>query len=203
VMLPWWLRNGDLTGRFVPTTLQVGASLYDGLNPRATGASDMWFVDESPWKASVEDEESAIIFEVGRDRHFRDKAVAWASANSGRAAQLAVAKVTRMWNVWPNEASLSRPAIRWAVVLTYLPVMLLGLVGAIRTFRLGWPYILCWLPAVYFTLLHAVFVGSLRYRQPAMLGVIVLAAGMLGVWFFGKKSGDDASEESLGEGNTE
>jgi hypothetical protein len=38
---------------------------------------------------------------------------------------------------------------------------------------------LCGLPAIYFTLLHMVFVSSIRYREPAMLGLIVLAAGVL------------------------
>jgi hypothetical protein len=43
----------------------------------------------------------------------------------------------------------------------------------------GWPYVLPWLPAVYFSLLNLFFLGSIRYREPAMLALIVLAAGTL------------------------
>jgi hypothetical protein len=95
---------------------------------------------------------------------------------------LAGIKVRRMWNIWPNEPSFSAWPIRLTVLLTYVPVLGLAVVGAVKTFRRGLPYLLCWFPAVYFTLLHMIFVGSIRYRQPAMLGLIVLAAGTLAVW---------------------
>jgi hypothetical protein len=92
-------------------------------------------------------------------------------------ARLAAVKLLRTWNVWPNEAGLSSWPVRLAVLLSYVPVLVLGVAGAAGTIRRGWPYVLCWLPAVYFTVLHVIFVGSIRYRQPAMLGLIVLAAG--------------------------
>ncbi len=177
-MTPWWIRNARVTGRFVPTTLQVGASLYDGLSPRATGASEMSFVPGMTEDFRRQQPGPAATFEYRLDRHFRDEAVAWARSHPGEAVELAGVKFRRIWNVWPNESEMSSWPVRAAVLLSYLPVLVLGLFGAIRTIRRGSPYILCWLPAVYFTALHVVFVGSIRYRQPAMLGLIVLAAGV-------------------------
>jgi hypothetical protein len=181
-MTPWWVRNARLTGRFVPTTLQVGASLYDGLNPQATGASNMDFVgrfagtepgaDDSP-------ESCPAAAEYRMDRRIGESAIRWARENPRRVLELAAVKFVRMWNVWPNESSLSRWPIRLAVLVTYLPVLALGIIGACRTFRGGFPFLLCWLPAIYFTLLHVIFVSSIRYRQPAMLVLMVLAAGVV------------------------
>jgi hypothetical protein len=82
-----------------------------------------------------------------------------------------------MWNIWPNEPQLTRWPIRLVVFFTYTPLLIFAIIGAWRTLDRGWPYILCWLPAVYFTLLHTVFVSSIRYREPAMLALLALAAG--------------------------
>jgi 4-amino-4-deoxy-L-arabinose transferase-like glycosyltransferase len=169
-MIPWWVRNYAVVGRFVPTTLQVGASLYDGLNPRATGASDMWWTvrDVPPLN---------VTGEYSRDRQLRDQAIRWAQQHPGKSLQLAGVKFLRLWNVWPNEASLAAWPVRLAVLAAYVPVMSLAACGAWLFIRRGWPYAVCLLPAVYFTALHVVFVSSIRYRQPAMLTLIVLAAG--------------------------
>ena len=180
-MLPWWLRNAEVTGRFVPTTLQVGASLFDGLNPAADGGSNMDFVPRFTAEERLAEggASQADTFEYRLDRRLAGAAVAWARANPGRAVELAGIKFLRTWNVWPNESSFRAWPLRLVVLATYTPLLALALVGIWRFTRRGWPYVLAWLPAVYFTLLHMVFVGSIRYREPAMLGLIVLAAGLL------------------------
>ena len=185
-MMPWWIRNARVTGRFVPTTLQVGASLYDGLNPRATGASNMDLVpgsvEELRRQAAGGQRPCDATLELETDRRFRAAAWSFVRDDPAGVARLAAVKLVRIWNVWPNEASFSRWPVRAAVLLSYAPVLVLGMISAAGTIRRGWPYVLCWLPAVYFTGLHMVFVGSIRYRQPAMLGLIVLAAGAVGSW---------------------
>ncbi|HUT88594.1 MAG TPA: glycosyltransferase family 39 protein [Thermoguttaceae bacterium] len=185
-MIPWWVRNARLTGRFVPTTLQVGASLYDGLNAHATGASNMTWSDQATARflaseraLSAGPEEAQGALEYRLDRHLRAESLAWARAHPGRVAQLMAIKFARLWNFWPNEAAFSAWPIRLAVFMTYVPVMVLAIVGAWATIHRGWPYVLCWLPALYFTALHMVFVSSIRYRQPVMLALMVLAAGAI------------------------
>lgn len=183
VMTPWWIRNATVSGRFVPTTLQVGVSMYDGLSPVANGASDMQFVEQFVDELRRTKPDCADdLFEYRLDRLAKSRAMDWAIDNPGRTMYLTVVKFLRMWNVWPNEPSLSAWPIRIGIALFYVPVMLLGIFGAMKTFRWGWPYVLCWIPAVYLTLLHVIFVSSIRYRQPAMFGLIVLAVGVLAIW---------------------
>lgn len=176
VLSPWWIRNAQVTGRFVPTTLQTGASLYDGLNPAATGASDMRFVpqfEEEERRNPSGDEP----LEFRLTRRLTNESVAWTRQHPWKAIHLGGIKFLRIWNIFPNEPSFSSLFTRLGIALSYVPVLVFGLIGAISNLRRGFSYMLCWLPALYFSLLHMVFIGSIRYRQPAMLGLIVLAAG--------------------------
>jgi hypothetical protein len=108
-----------------------------------------------------------------------ESAVGFADQNPSRALELAGIKFFRTWNIWPNEPGLRAWPLRLAVAATYVPILLLGLLGAVRFSKRGWPFVLCWLPGPYFALLHMIFVGSIRYREPALIALIVLAAGVL------------------------
>ena len=111
-------------GRFVPTSLQVGASLYDGLHPGATGASDMRFVAEQ--RAAQQDEDAAAsepptgLFEDRLDRRMQRESTDWARQNPGRVAQLVGIKFVRMWNVWPNAEELRSWPLRLIVAANLL-----------------------------------------------------------------------------------
>lgn len=184
-MGPWWVRNYVVVGRFVPTTLQVGASLYDGLSPSATGESNMAFA-EWHYRAQKRDDAAAGRsnegFEVRLDRRLRDAAVAWAVEHPGAVVSLMGRKFCRMWNVWPNATEFRGWGLRVVMALGFVPFLALGLVGAWRWCRRGWPYVVCVLPAVYLTMLHVIFVSSIRYRQPAMLVWLVLSAAVVSAW---------------------
>ena len=190
-MTPWWIRNYRVTGRFVPTTLQVGASFYDGLNPQATGASDM---SEFPFQFYLQQkrEDRAAskppqeVFEYRMNQRLKTAAIGWATQHPGKALQLALVKLGRIWNPVPNDVQSGGSAMSLLVLASYLPILGMAVAGA---WRFAGRQRSCWLltlPAVYFTLLHMIFVSSIRYRQPAMLALIVVASGFL-VSFFSSK----------------
>lgn len=184
-MSPWWIRNYRVVGAFVPTTLEIGASLYDGLNPQATGASDMRFVEDFRAEHLAQDpaDQESLAYEVRLDRAMRDAALRWARAHPGRVLELALIKFRRMWSPAPNAAELRSSRFRWLTAAGYLPLLLGAIGGAVVYLRRGFLIWLCILPALYFTALHVIFVSSIRYRQPAMLPLIVLAAALIGyVW---------------------
>jgi 4-amino-4-deoxy-L-arabinose transferase-like glycosyltransferase len=179
-MSPWWIYTYSVAGRFVPTSLQVGASLYDGLSPTATGASDMRFVAEFEKQQQELDAahppSEKQLFEDRLDELMKQASIDWAKTNPQRVLQLAGIKFLRIWSPLPNAAEFSSNKLRLVLMVSYVPAMILAAIGFYRCRRLGWPLVLLLLPAVYFTLLHMIFVSSIRYRQPAMVPLLVLAA---------------------------
>ncbi len=175
VMLPWAWRNHRVLGTWIWTTTNGGITAYDGFNPDATGASDQAiFLRDMPWLAHND------WTEVQRDRYFAERARAYAMANPWRAIRLAGSKIARTWSPVPLSDDYGHGVYFYAGLLYSLPVQLLTLWGLVVCRRLS-PGVKVFLmiPAVYFTLVHAMSVGSLRYRIPAEPPLMVIAASAL------------------------
>lgn len=170
VMAPWWVRNHRIHGRFVATAIWSGASLYDGLNPRATGASDMTFLgDPDVWP----------LGEAAQDAELSRRSRAFVRENPGRALWLALIKAGRFWSPWPNAEGFTMIPLALLSAALTLPVFALIVVGAREHRRAPRTLALLTLPLMYTFLLHLVFVSSMRYRVPVIVPAFGLAAAGL------------------------
>jgi 4-amino-4-deoxy-L-arabinose transferase-like glycosyltransferase len=213
VMLPWWIRNYQAVKHFVPTTLQTGSSLYDGWNPAATGSSDMRFVEAQrvvflreqflihdpsqlekilkldPTRPTQEAYQLTEILskyiqpEYEFDQFLKRQAIRWARQHPVDALLLGWRKLVLLWSPFPSGEGIRNPYVSAIIALAYVPLILLALFGLKLKCCEGAAIWLLVFPAVYFTLLHCVFVSSIRYRQPAMLPLLIMSAyALIFIW---------------------
>ncbi len=176
-LAPWTIRNARVTGHFVPTTLWMGPSLYDGLSPTATGVSNMDFIEADGWYRRPD------VSEYEADRHYRQAAIAFAMDHPGRAFELGLKKLWRFCNPFPNAEQFGNWPIWLSVGLFELPVLLLAVIGFWQVRRTPLTWALTAGPMLYLALVHTVFIGSLRYRLPVEYALLVLSA-VGGRWLF-------------------
>jgi 4-amino-4-deoxy-L-arabinose transferase-like glycosyltransferase len=211
-MAPWWVRNFRITGKFVPTTLQVGASLYDGWHAGASGSSDenMDFSmqtmnrivqEESMLANRKEQVESTLEWRI--DRRLNKEAWDWARENPSDVLKLGLIKFRKTWSPVPQARELSNRWVRWWEAISYVLIVILSAMGIYRLRgdrkRLAdglWMV----LPCVYLAILHMVFVGSVRYRQPGVLVLCGLAGiGLASLWLkkdWERRDADGEARES-------
>ncbi len=166
-LLPTSIRNYHVLRAFVPVRTGVGATLLDSFGDWADGGTGMERVVWPGFAPGADERE--------RDRACREVVWAWIRANPGRSLELALAKVRRTWAL-----TLSAPGYRGSLfsvisAITVAPVYVLAVAGWWRLRGRPGLMLACVAPAIYFTLMHSVFVGSVRYRVPAMPGLFVLA----------------------------
>lgn len=173
-LLPWTLRNFHVLGRWVWLDTNGGITLYDGYNPDATGGSDQSFIRREP--------ELQVLGEVDRSGYLAQKALLYARTHPARDVELAAARLARTWSPLPLSAEFGRPAYRIIALAYSIPFDVLVVLGILvgRVPRAA--KLLLLLPALYFSTIHALTVGSLRYRIPAEPPMAVIAAGLVGAW---------------------
>jgi hypothetical protein len=162
-----------VTGDWCWLTHRAGISLYDGVGPQALGTSDLGDVKQSEAVRGLD--------EVAWNRYFFDHAVAAIKTDPERVLKLAGVKLTRMWNPIPNVQTYRSRAVRWFSAAWTIPTFALAAVGvmllSIGKLRGGLRTALfLLLPAMYFSAVHSLFVGSVRYRLAAIPMIEILAA---------------------------
>jgi len=168
VMTPWWLRNQQIYGRFVPTALWLGASLYDGLNPSANGGSNMSFLaDQDVWPLDEEDQ----------DRFLIHRSLAFVRTYPLRTLELAANKWVRYWTPWPRADGVIGWGLAGLGCVIELPILLLALWELARRRRDLRAWVILAGPLLYFCVVHLAFASSMRYRLPAEPPALVLAVG--------------------------
>ena len=167
-LLPWAWRNHSVTGHWIFTSLWSGPSLYDGLHPGATGASDMTFVD-------TEDVFSTMT-EYDANAHYKQRAFDFAVKNPGKTIELAFLKAGRYLSPTLNAAGFTGgPA--YAVCLTWYTVFWVLFTAGLLALRKQLVLIaLLTGPFLQFLAVHMVFVGSIRYRLPVEFPLSIIAA---------------------------
>lgn len=171
LMLPWGLRNRAVIGHFAWLSSNGGVTLYDAQGPQADGSSNQSFLQQMP--------ELRRLGEMERDEVLRRRALEQMQEDPLRVVRLSFIKFARMWNPIPNVAE--HRTVKTAAVSALYTIGLLALAAAglwrgwantdiawRRRVRLRRFQMLVWLPVLYFTLLHCVYIGSVRYRVPLM-----------------------------------
>jgi len=167
LLFPWGLRNQAVLGSWAWLSTNGGVTLYDAQGPQADGSSNQAFLREMPALQGLD--------EVALDRTLTRLALQQMRADPLRVVRLAGIKLIRTWSLTPNVAEY-RTGFAAYVGAAYTLVVLVGAaIGTLRGIRerraapgrSAW-YVLIWLPVAYFTLIHCVYVGSVRYRAPLM-----------------------------------
>ncbi len=181
ILLPWWLRNYRLFHHdfFRFTTLQ-GISLYESVYSGATGGPRQSDIVRPPAIQNLP--------EGQRDAAWTRRAFADVFDHPFRMVRLGFVKIGRTWSPWLHARGYSRPWLNALLCVWYVPLFLLALAGLpiLRTWR--GPAGILLIGILYFTAMHAVFLGSVRYRVPVMPLVCIFAAAAPAIWLGHKAS---------------
>jgi hypothetical protein len=171
VLFPWGWRNHRALDRWILTSTNSGITQYDGFNPNADGSSNQNFIQQMP--------ELRRMSELERNDYLATAAREYASVHPLGVLELAVRKICRTWSPIPLSAEFGSHRLYILIAAGYsIPLDLLVLWGLWSGTLPRSAKVFLLIPAIYFTLAHALSIGSLRYRIPAEVPMaIVVASG--------------------------
>lgn len=171
----WAVRNYYVVGYPVLTTTGGGWVLWEYHNPQTEasngGFNPAWTMDGTFPGPQVPEYDTEGMSEVERDRFYSAKAKDFALNNPGREVTLTL---NRFWNVWRPAPTTARTKTQMIYYLTYVPMILLALLG-LTQLRNG----LLWAYLGYHFLFYLFLVGEMRFRFPLEPVLIIIGVGWL------------------------
>jgi hypothetical protein len=179
VLAPWEIRNWNLHGRILMTT-NSGVTLVGGNNDVVAQAEHpgKWAPPERVYAGSADPPDLGMwgwskLSEEASDRRFAADAMKWIGDHPGAWARLEFWKIVRLFDPDPHsekDDAAGKALVGW---LTFAPVLLLAMIGAVSAWRSEWPWTILVVGTVATALL---FYGDTRMRTCADPALLVLAA---------------------------
>jgi len=181
----WGLRNYSVFGEYFLSTASSGHVLLEGNNYwNDSGGPSGSFSDPTQYKESVPEGED----ELAVDRLKKTLAINYIRDNPQRSVILAIKKLGRLWNPIPNSENHRGQLLRAVSVLTTIPLFFLAGISIwilrpiFRKISILYAFIL------YYSLIHMLTIGSIRYRLPIDVVLIILASLSLSCMYAKLKS---------------
>lgn len=178
LMSPWWMHQYHKYGQFVRLNLGDGIVLYSGNNNinksgGGIGSSKKGKDMDLSLFSNIKDP-------IKKNNAMKQAAYDFIVNNPKRFVELAGLKFVRFWRLWPYAPEYEKPFYIIVSLLSYGVVLLLSILFLIKLktndFRRVLPMLLI---AAYFTVVHMVLIGSIRYRLPIEPFLLIFSSAYL------------------------
>ena len=174
VAAPWMVRNRLVFGEWGLGTSSMGHSFYLGNNPLISGrvVGEEWEY-EGDSGFPQHDPHLPPLFTNDADRYLLKQGFQYVQTHPGNFFEMSAKKFLRFW--YPYYLG-SPPLAKALTVLSYLPVLILGILGIFWSSDRWKELIPLFGPILYLTLVCTLTISSIRYRYPAIPLLTLFAA---------------------------
>ena len=162
---PWTIRNYKVQHAFVPVTSSLGSVLWQANNPQAKGKTMGYLME---W-------DSNELFESEDDlnSYYQNLALNYIKEHPKRFFCLAGIRFLEFWKITSYRVSLAK---NLGSIMSYGVILLFFILGVALSLRYWRKTLLLIMIIIYYTLIHLVFLATVRYRMPLEPFLIVFAA---------------------------
>lgn len=173
VMSSWWVRNYTIFDKFIPFTTSSSMNLYLGANEKNEFAGVDWSKDVD---IDFVNKVNSIEDERQRSHIYKQKAFEFIKNDTRQYMKLMWLKFKRFYNFTFNADSFSSIYYNLLSIFSYGIVMIFALITSIWTIKEWKKLSAIYIVIGYYTLIHIVYIASLRYRLPIEPLLILLAS---------------------------